>query len=58
MDYFRRGRSVHDGDRPLWGDTGWLPDGDPLATGAEVRAGQMARLREEMRRREVEGKGG
>jgi len=55
VDYFRRGQGLHDGDRPLWGDTGWLPDGDPPATGAEVQNKQMARLREEMRRREVEG---
>jgi hypothetical protein len=55
IDYFKRGRDVHDGDRPLWGDTGRLLDGDPPATDAELRAEQMARLREEMRRREVEG---
>ena len=58
VDYFRRGQGLHDGDRPLWGDTSRMMDGDPPATGAGVRAGQMARLREEMRRREVEGKGG
>ena len=29
VDYFKRGRGVHDGDRPLWGDTGRLLDGDP-----------------------------
>jgi hypothetical protein len=40
------------------GDTSRMMDGDPPATGAEVGARQMARLREEMRRREVEGKGG
>ncbi|MCE2738784.1 MAG: hypothetical protein LW703_10530 [Rhodobacter sp.] len=55
MDCFRRGRSVHDGDHPLWGDTGRMMVGDPPATDAELRAEQMARLREEMRRREVEG---
>lgn len=55
VDCFRRGRSVHDGDHPLWGDTGRMMDGDPPATDAELRAEQMARLREEMRRREVEG---
>jgi hypothetical protein len=32
-----------------------MMDGDPPATEAELRAEQMARLREEMRRREVEG---
>jgi uncharacterized protein (DUF4415 family) len=55
IDYFRRGKGLHDGDRPLWGDTGRMMDGDPPATDAELRAEQMARLREEMRRREVEG---
>jgi hypothetical protein len=55
VEYFKRGRGVHDGDRPLWGDTGRLPDRDPPATDAELRAEQMARLREEMWRREVEG---
>ena len=48
VDYFKRGRGVHDGDRPLWGDTGRLLDGDPPATEAELRAEQMARLREEI----------
>ena len=43
------------GDRPLWDDIGRMMDGDPPATEAELRAEQMARLREEMRRREVEG---
>jgi hypothetical protein len=32
-----------------------LPSERPPATDAELRAEQMARLREEMRRREVEG---
>jgi hypothetical protein len=55
VDYFKRGRGVDDGDRPLWGDTGRLPDDDPPATEAELQAGQMARLREEMQRPGVEG---
>ena len=50
-----RGGLGSNGDRPLWGDTGRMMDGDPPATDAELRAEQMARLREEMRRREVEG---
>jgi uncharacterized protein (DUF4415 family) len=55
VDYFKRGRDVHDGERPLWGDTGRFIDGDPPATEAEKRAERRARLKEEMRRREVEG---
>jgi hypothetical protein len=50
VDYFKRGREVHDGERPLWGDTGRFIDGDPPATAEEKKAERMARLREEMRR--------
>ena len=54
MDYFKRGRDVHDGDRPLWGDTGRVMDGDAPPTAEEKRAEAKARLREEMRRRQVD----
>ena len=46
MDYFKRGRDVHDGDRPLWGDTGRVMDGDPPATrGGEAGGGEGAAAR-------------
>ncbi len=54
IDYFKRGRGVHDGARPMWGDTGRILDGDAPATLEEKQAEVKARLREEMRRRQVE----
>jgi hypothetical protein len=55
VDYFKRGQGLHDGDRPLWGDTGRMMDGDPPQTEAEKKAERTARLREKMRMKEVEG---
>jgi uncharacterized protein (DUF4415 family) len=54
IDYFKRGRDVHDGERPLWGDIGRDFDGDPPATREERRAEVRARLREKARLLQVE----
>ena len=54
VDFYRQQREVHDGERPLWGDTGRALGDVPEATAQEKRTEKIARLREEMKRRGVE----
>jgi uncharacterized protein (DUF4415 family) len=54
IDYFKRGQKYHDGDRPMWGETGRWLDGDPEPTTAEKLADLKARLKERGRQMQVE----
>jgi len=50
VEFYRRGRDVHDGERPVWGDTAQsLGHGEPAE--ADVKAERRARGREAMRLR-------
>jgi len=54
VEFYRKSREVHDGERPVWGDTAQsLGKGEPAA--ADVKAERRARGREAMRLRGVGG---
>lgn len=54
VDFARRAAEVHEGERPMWGDTARQMGTLPAATRAEEEAEMMARVRERARLNGVE----
>lgn len=54
VDFYRRQREDHDGERPLWGDSARIMGEAEEPSEADRQAEAKARLREEMHRRKAE----